>query len=279
MFEHKAIKCVEQKKDRKVMILSFEECVQVGARLKMSREVVKAALIFFHQHNIFLYFQHILPNVVFLAPQVPLDFVNAIVAFSYKEKSDAISILRPKYKCFCNEGIITEEMLCDESVQLSDHFIHDIYEPQDAIKLFLHIYAIAPLSNEEPLAKDQQPHTSSSLPRQKLSEGREYLMMTLLEEKPEKDIQEHLPSSSKVAPLVIHFSSGCVPNGCFCNTISCFISTYNWKVCRVKKVAKCLADNIITLNGDSTLPVTITMVNYTQHLEIHIDTDNVETSR
>ena len=50
------------------MILSFEECVQeVGARLKMSREVVKAALIFFHQHNIFFYFQHILPNVVYIS--------------------------------------------------------------------------------------------------------------------------------------------------------------------------------------------------------------------
>ena len=277
MFEHEAIKCVEQKKDRKVKILSFEECVQeVGARLKMSREVVKAALIFFHRHNIFLYFQRILPNVVFLAPQVPLDFVNAIVAFSYKEKSDAISILRPKYKRFCNEGIITEEMLCDDSVQLSDHFICNIYEPQDAIKLFLHIYAIAPLSNEEPLDNDQQPHTSSSTPRQKSSGKREYLMMTLLEDKPEKDIQKCLPSSSMVAPLVIHFSSGCVPNGCFCNTISCLISTYNWKICRVKKVAKCLAHNIVTLIGDSTLPVTITMVNYTRHLEIHINTDNVE---
>ena len=81
MFEHEAIKCVEQKLDRKVRILSFEECVQVGAKLEMSRKVVQAALIFFHRHNIFLYFQHILPNVVFLAPQVPLDFVNAIVAF------------------------------------------------------------------------------------------------------------------------------------------------------------------------------------------------------
>ena len=119
MFEHEAIKCVEQKKDRKVKILSFEECVQIGARVKMSREVVKAALIFFHRHNIFLYFQRILPNVVFLAPQVPLDFVNAIVALNYKVRSGAISILPPKYKRFCNEGIITEEMLCDESLQLS----------------------------------------------------------------------------------------------------------------------------------------------------------------
>ena len=285
MFEHEAIKYAEQKKDRKVMILSFEECVEVGARLKMSREVVRAALIFFHRHNIFLYFQRILPNLVFLAPQVPLDFVNAVVALGYKVKSGAFSIIEPKCERLCKEGTITENMLCDkslqlsdESLQLSDHFIPGIYEPQDAIELFLHIYAIAPLSNEEPLDKDQPPHTPSSTPGQKSSKEREYLMMTLLEDKPENDIQKYLPSSSKVAPLVIHFDSGCVPNGCFGNAISCLISTYKWTVSRVKKRdPKCLAHNIVTLHDPRDRhPVPITMVNYTRHLEIHINTDNVE---
>ena len=251
MFEHEAIKYVEQKKDRKVMILSFEECVEVGVRVKMTREVVKAALIIFHRHNIFLYFQRILPNVVFLNPQVPLDFVNAIVALSYRVRSVHFFGLEPKYKRFC-------KMLYDESLRLSDHFISGIYEPQDAIKLLLHIYAIAPLSNE-----------------QKSSEEREYLMMTLLTDRCNLCIQEHLPSSSKVAPLVIHFSSGCVPNGCFGNIISCLISAYKWEVCRVKMVAICLAHNIVTLSVPK-LPVTITMVNCTRHLEIHINTDKVK---
>ena len=284
MFEHEAIKCAEQnikqKKDRKVMILSFDECEQVGTRLKMSCEVVRAALIFFHRHNIFLYFQHILPDVVFLAPQVPLDFVNAIVAFRYKMKN--IAVMSKPYRRFCREGIITEGMLhvkslhlCDKDLNLSDCFIPGIYEPQDAIKLFLHIYAIAPLSNEEPLDKDQPPHTPSSTPGQTSSKEREYLMMTLLEDKPEKDIPKYLPSFPKVAPLVIHFDSGCVPNGCFGNTISCLISTYNWKVSQMKTVPKCLAHNIVTLS-DPKLPVTITLVNYTRHLEICINTNNVE---
>ena len=249
--------------------------MEVGARLKMSHEVVRAALIFFHRHNIFLYFQHILPDVVFLAPQVPLDFVNAIVALAYKVRSVPIFTLAPKYKRFCKEGIITEEMLLDESFQLSSHFIPGIYDPKDVIKLFLHIYAIAPLSSEEPLAKDQPPSASSSTPGKMSSEEREYLMMTLLQDKPENDIQEYFPSSSKIAPLVIQFSSGCVPNGCFGSTVSCLISTYNWKVSQTKRVPECLAHNIVTLS-DPTLPVTVTMVNYTQHLEIHINTHNVE---
>ena len=129
MFEQNAIKFAEQKraKDSQVMVLSFDECVQIGTELKMSSEVVRAALIYFHHHNVFLYFQDVLPNLVFLAPQVPLDFVNAIVAFSYKVKSGAIPALKAKYVRFCNEGIITEEMLCDHR-SLSSCFVPGIYE-------------------------------------------------------------------------------------------------------------------------------------------------------
>ena len=276
MFEQDAIKYADQKKGegRPVMVLSFDECVQVGAKLKMSREVVQTALIYFHRHNIFLYFQDVLPNLVFLAPQIPLDFVNAIVAFSYKVKSGALPALKAKYVRFCSEGIITEEMLCDHK-SLSSCFVPGIYESQHAITLFRHIYTIAKLTNEEPLVESQQPFTHSSKLGQKPSMlRREYLMMSLLADK--KDIQDYLPSPSKVAPLVIHFSSGCVPNGCFGNVISCLISKYNWKVCQTEHgKPECLAHNIVTLS-DPMLPVTITIVNHIQHLKIHVNMAKVE---
>ena len=267
MFEQNAMKYAEQNKtkDRQVMVLSFDECVQIGTELKMSSEVVRAALIYFHRHNIFLYFQDVLPNLVFLAPQVPLDFVNAIVAFSYKVKCGAWPALKAKYVRFCNEGIITEEMLCDRRLQFSDCFIPGIYEPQHAIKLFRHIYTIA----EEPLVKSQQPSTHSNRTEQK-SSRREYLMMSLLTDRCKICIKEHLPSPSKVAPLVIHFSNCCVPNGCFGNVISCLISKYNWKVCRTEQgKPECLAHNIATLRSPKLSKATI--VNYTQHLEIHVN--------
>ena len=74
MFEQNSINYAQKNKtkDRQVMVLSFDECVQIGTELKMSHEVVQAALIYFHRHNIFLYFQDVLPNLVFLAPQVKL---------------------------------------------------------------------------------------------------------------------------------------------------------------------------------------------------------------
>ena len=167
---------------------------------------------------------------------------------------------KAKYVRFCNEGIITEEMLRDHK-SLSNCLVPGIYESQHAITLFHHIYTIAELTNEEPLATSQHPFTRPSRLGQKSSMlRREYLMMSLLADK--KDIQDHLPSSSKVAPLVIHFSNGCVPNGCFGNVISCHISKYNWKVCQTEQgKPECLAHNIVTLR-DPTLPVTITIVNH-----------------
>ena len=155
MFEQDAIKYAEEQKGkgRPVLVLSLEECLQVGARLKMGREMVQAALIYFHRHNVFLYFRQILPNLVFLDPQVPLDFVNAIVRFSYKAKSGAIGPLTAQQIRFCSEGILTEELLQHEC--LSTSFIPNLYEPRHALNLFQHIFTIAPLSEDSPAAEPQ----------------------------------------------------------------------------------------------------------------------------
>ena len=93
--------------------------------------------------------------------KVPLDFVNAIVALSYKVKSGAILA---KYDRLFNEGIITEEMLHGKSLQLSDHFIPGIYELQDSINLFLHIYAIVMNSHGARNSNLELLHTPCSRP-------------------------------------------------------------------------------------------------------------------
>ena len=155
MFEQDAIKYAEEQKGkgRPVLVLSLEECLQVGARLKMGREMVQAALIYFHRHNVFLYFRRILPNLVFLDPQVPLDFVNAIVRFSYKAKSGAIGPLTAQQIRFCSEGILTEELLQHEC--LSTSFVPKLYEPRHALNLFQHIFTIASLSEDSTAAEPQ----------------------------------------------------------------------------------------------------------------------------
>ena len=71
-------------------IVSLEQCLQVGAKLKMDADSVRSALIFFHRQFTFLYFRHVLPHLVFTKPQVPLDSINSIVQFSYKVESGEV---------------------------------------------------------------------------------------------------------------------------------------------------------------------------------------------
>ena len=286
MFEQDAIKYAEEQKGkgRHVMVLSLEECLQVGARLKMGREMVQAALIYFHRHNVFLYFRQILPNLVFLDPQVPLDFVNAIVRFSYKAKSGAIGPLTAQQIRCCSEGIPTEELLQHEC--LSTSFIPKLYEPQHALNLFQHIFTIAPLSEDSPEATDsQQPLTAhitepakktATVPGKAPQVGKtEYLMMCLLPDKSQSEVHDCLPSTSRVSPLLVRFSNDCAPSGSFGNTISCLISSFKWKISQRQRRAECLAHNIVTLRPHNAL-VKVTLVNSAGYFEIHINAGKVK---
>ena len=268
MFEEDALKYAK-KLGRN--ILTFKECLQVGYMLRMSTEVVKAALIYFHKHNVFLYFQKALPDLVFVDPQVPLTFINAIVAFSYKERSGAFYGFPAEYSHLLKKGIITEGVLSHES--LSSCFITGLYNPCHALQLFSHLYTVAPLTENRTNVEIQK-----SLPtdyRKQSSKKQEYLMMTLLPFYCDKCIEYHLPTSSQVAPLVISFENDCVPSGCFSNVVSCVISQYKWKICSVDQCTpECMARNAVMLS-DPELPVKIFFVNVSRHLEVHIHSDKV----
>ena len=246
------------KNDVKRDILSLSECKHVGARLKMSEEMVKAALVLFHRQNTFLYFRHVLPNHIFIKPQVPLDIVNGIVAFSY-------GVREGKFKCFpaelvtqLNKGIITEKLLGYDKI--SSHFKKGFYEVQDAIKLFCHTFTLAPLQPDKPKAithvDDKQ---------------RQYLMMCLMPAIPDQKLNDYIPASSDTVPLVIKFSSGCVPLGCFGSTISCLLFKYGWEVIKDKS-PKCLAHNIAALH-DPDVFVNVVLVDFTQYIELHVEPD------
>ena len=235
-------------------ILTFNECRQVGEKLGMDDNMVVAALVLFHQQNTFLYFPQVLPNHVFIKPQVPLDIVNSIVCFSYKP----LRGVPAKVPALLRDGIITEELLGFDDI--SPQFKKGIYEVHDAIKLFTHTFTLAPLEFKAP---EMEP-----VDRKK----KKHLMMCLKPAKTDEELQHYIPCSTSTVPLIVKFSIGCVPLGCFSSTISCLISKYGWKVVLEKNVPKCLAHNIACLH-DPDLLVNVVIVDFTQYIEIHIDSD------
>ena len=250
VFEQDLLKFAESEAKRD--ILSLDECKKVGARLKMSQEMVEAALVLFHRQNTFLYFRHVLLNHVFIKPQVPLDIVNSIIAFSYKKLQGVSAKLASQLE----NGIITEELLGYD--QISRHFQTGVYEIQD---VFCHTLTLAPLHHKEDAA---HPVPDSE---------REYLMICLKPSIPDQELHRYIPTSSDTVPLVVRFSSGCVPLGCFGSTISCLLSKYRWEVVRGEDgTPKCLAHNIASLY-DSQLRVNILLVDFTQYIQVHVSSN------
>ena len=247
-------------------IVSLEDCLQVGAKLKMDADSVRSALIFFHRQFTFLYFRHVLPHLVFTKPQVPLDSINSIVQFSYKVESGEVKGVTKKLTSSLRDGIITGEILNQE--QLSKCFVPGLYEPRDAIDLLCHSFTLAPLSSPAIPIKPCTP-----VKREK----REYLMMCLRQAIPDKDIPGYIPASSEIAPLVVQFTKNCVPLSYFGRTISCLLAMYDWKLSRADNGSpECLASNIVCLYKPQ-MPGEIVLVDVGHSLQIHIrasqDTD------
>ena len=249
-------------------ILSIDECLQVGAKLKMNGEVVGAALIFFHRQISFLYFRNVLPHLVFTKPQVPMDFINAVVQFSYKVTCGILKGYPANLASSLRDGIITEEILGHKL--LSKCFIPDLYEPHHAIEMLLHNFNIAPLSRE---SQSKEGTIQPKIPILSKREKREYLMMSLVSAIPDQDLSKHIPKSSEIAPLLVKFTNDCVPLSCFSSTISCLLSMYDWRLCRSEGGSPdCLAHNVVSLYSPN-LPVQIVLLDAANHVEIHIHTN------
>ena len=266
IFEQELLEFAKQEVKRD--IVSLAECMQVGEKLKMKPEVVEAGLIFFHRQITLLYFRHVLPNVVFTKPQLPLDVINSIVNFSYKVASGELKGIKPNVAKSLRDGIVTEEILSHDLILKC--FIPNLYEAQHAIQLMCHNFTLAPLSRE-PQSKTGsgpavQPNPSTPIEGDK----REYLMMSLCPAIPDKDIPQYIPAPSDIVPLVVKFSKDCVPLSCFSSTISCLLSIYDWRLTRADDGSpQCLAHNVVSLY-DPQLPVQIVILDATNSLQIHI---------
>ena len=240
-------------------IISLGECMEIGAKLKMESDMVNDALIYFHRLFTFLYYPDVLPNLVFTKPQQLLHIINGIVQFRFKVEAGDLKGITMRQATSLRDGIISEELLSHE--ELSKWFIPGLYEPNDTISFLCHTLTIAPLDSEPGIS----------------SKKSEYLMMSLCQVIPDKDIPRYTPTSSDIAPLVVQFTKNCVPLSCFSRTISCLLAIYNWKLSRADDGSpECLAHNIVSLYKPQ-MPGQIVLVDMGHSIQIHIkvnkDTD------
>ena len=120
-------------------MISLDECLEIGKSVGMQRKEVLAALWYFHNLSIYLHFSDILPDVVFLDPQVLFDMLSQIIAVSYGDDDwyDNATIKSLKTK-----GIFKQELL--DTME----FKEDVFSCDDFLKLMEGLLIISEIPND-----------------------------------------------------------------------------------------------------------------------------------
>ena len=231
-------------------VISKTACLGIASILNIDAEALTAALKYFDDLNIFLYYPSVLPEVVFSDPQILLNKVTELVHFSYSLQSDSPPLaVEGKWLQFRDKGIVTVDMFQDE--RFSSHYIPDLFTPADLIKLFEHLLIIASISSTE------------------------YFMPSLLQMITPTEVSNLLSlQSSFAAPLLVHFPAGCAQNGVFCSLVVYLLSECQWKVeCNPKGTPLCVSRSCVRFQLPGK-PVSIVLVDTFLYFEVHVTTRN-----
>ena len=131
---------IEELKYRDVEVVPFSTFLEIGKKRNMDEDETKAALEYFHDLNVCLYYPHVLPHVVFTSPQYLFDLISKLMAISFHETS-VTSDVTPSVatvKRLKKGGIFTKDLVA--SFPLNDNCSAD-----DFLKLMCHLYIATPL--------------------------------------------------------------------------------------------------------------------------------------
>ena len=187
-------------------VVNFQTCFQLGSILHMNKTTVNAALDYFHELNIILYYPSILPNVVFVSPQVIVDKVTELIECSLylrgrPESQEMDSDER--WQTFIDHGELSVETLADP--KFLKHFVPELFTPHQLLLVFQNLFIVAPISDTT------------------------YFMPSLLPEIVSEELEEYRPTTDIDSPVLVYFPDGCCPGGAFCCLCVYLISKCGWK--------------------------------------------------
>ena len=203
------------------------------------------------------YMPSVLPDVVFVDPQMPLHSINRIVQYSFRVGGGAIQGLVASECQLWKEGVVSSEMLKGE--EFRGCFVRGLFEADDALKLFEKLYIVARLNK------------------------REFIMPAILQTVAEKDMKKYVPAPSEhVAPLFLHFHMSRIAKGVFCSTHTCMRSKYGWTTCYTieegEEVPACLFRNAVRLQHPKKA-IKITLIHALKHFKVHLDAPGADLPR
>ena len=244
-------------------VLKKGECIELAQYLEFHPDALQAALVYFDEMCIAHYYPEILPDIVFVDPQVPLDKVSELTEHAIKLRKESnlqggSAVYTPmdaKWKRFRDEGILTIDMLKEDCFQ--KHFVEDIFIPDDLIAIMKELLIVAPLTDLPPVK------IKSNLRRI------EFFMPTLLRSVPPSELEKHRVFNSSADPLLIRFRSGCIRCGVFCCLVVYLMKNCGWQVCLPSGDLILLARNCVKFRLPNH-PASVTLIDSFSRIEVHL---------
>ena len=237
-------------------VLTRVEYGRIAESLDIDQVSCEEALNFFNSLNTILYFPEVLPELVFLDPQILLDKLSELVAKSYQMNQEhkpaqlhPIQAKMPKkyHFQFRDFAQVTEELLNE----FTEHYHPPHFTSQELVTLFEKLLIFGKL-------KKGMWFVPSMLPFLKEEEVKLYRV-------------------SKEGALLINFPGGGPRNGIFCSTVSFLLSPDNefpcpWEVLMDNDKPVCLKHNVIGFTVDD-FPGEVTLIEEWTHFEVHVRTN------
>ena len=246
---HQKMKSIAGRLKRNV--LSREECLKIAVSVGLDMESFHLALEFFHNLSLIFYYPSILPDVVFVDPQVLLDKVSELVQFTFElqDPSTKDSPLPHGWQNYKNNAQITQRFL--ENKRFSSHYHEEVFTRKHLTTLLERLLVFARLS----------PDT--------------WFMPCVLKHLKPEEIRPHCVSLS---PLVVHFPDGGPQHGVCCSLIAHVLSSANrhpcpWSVRLAHNSPACLYRNCIQFQVSDYNGFVLLIDRYT-YFEVHVRTSH-----
>ena len=246
-------------------VLSRAECLEMARLLGIRSDSFDAALEFFDKLNVIKYSPDVLPDVVFVESQIPLDKVSELVSHNFllrqpKSIKGALP-LEGKWRHFVDRGIVSKA--CLKSKRFSRHYVPGIFSVDDLCELLKKLLVFAPVPN--PVSAYQEGSTFSMSDKEKETH---FVMPAALESLLDTALAQYRESSSEIAPLLVRFPQGSRRAGVFCCFVVHLISHFGWN--RILDDTQPLYRNCFKIHLPTDPPCSVTLIDSNSLIEVHV---------
>ena len=280
------------------LVMSRKECWRVAQSLGLEKDTFNAALDFFHNWSLMFYFRDILPEVVFIDPQVLLDKVSELVVFMFElrepEDEETTSPEMPAKTqppksdmdkpepTSTNTDSPTPKKAGKTTTQTADESLlppgwQQFEKFGHVTKAFLEHEQFSSHYHRGIFSCEDLIHLLEELLVFAKLEKDTWLMPSVLRQVTEEKVKEVCVSAG---PLAVDFPDGGPQNGIFCSLMAHVLSPQHphphpWKLCLSSNQPKCLYRDCIQFHVPDF--GSVTLVDRFQYFEVHIsDTTSQE---